>query len=104
MDHFTAGFEVFRKKNDEIFEHEEKKEFSNIEMEIIELLDTRIRPSVAADGGDIVFVSFHEGIVRLKLKGACSGCPSSSVTLKQGIEKMLQHYIPEVESIEEVME
>lgn len=105
MDHFTAGLEIFRKKNDEYFEDQDNlREYSDIEKEIIELLDTRIRPSVAADGGDIVFVSFSDGIVRLKLKGACAGCPSSSVTLKQGVESMLKHYIPEVESIEEVLE
>ena len=104
MDHFTAGFQVFRKQNNEEQEEVVKREFSNIELEIIELLDTRIRPSVAVDGGDIVFVSFENGIVKLKLKGACAGCPSSSITLKNGIENMLKHYIPEVESIEEVVE
>jgi Fe-S cluster biogenesis protein NfuA len=64
--------------------------------QIKELLDTRIRPAVAVDGGDITFSRYEKGVVHLKLKGACSGCPSSSVTLKNGIENMLRHYIPEV--------
>jgi len=64
--------------------------------QIRELLDTRIRPAVAQDGGDIVFHSFEDGIVYLKMQGACSGCPSSTATLKSGIENMLKHYVPEV--------
>ncbi|CAI5462177.1 unnamed protein product [Closterium sp. Yama58-4] len=73
---------------------------------IRELLETRIRPAVLEDGGDIDFVDFDEatGIVYLRMKGACSGCPSSSVTLKSGVENMLTHYIPEVNSVKEVME
>ena len=69
---------------------------------IKELLDTRIRPTVMEDGGDIRFVSFEDGIVKLALQGSCSGCPSSSVTLKNGIENMMQFYIPEVLSVEAV--
>lgn len=69
---------------------------------IKELLDTRIRPTVMEDGGDIRFVSFDDGIVKLALQGSCSGCPSSSVTLKNGIENMMQFYIPEVLSVEAV--
>lgn len=69
---------------------------------IKELLDTRIRPTVMEDGGDIRFVSFEEGVVKLALQGSCSGCPSSSVTLKNGIENMMQFYIPEVLSVESV--
>lgn len=64
--------------------------------QIKELLDTRIRPAVAQDGGDIVFQDFKEGILYLKMQGACSGCPSSSATLKSGIENMMRHYVPEV--------
>ena len=64
--------------------------------QIRELLDTRIRPAVAQDGGDIVFHSFESGVVYLKMQGACSGCPSSTATLKSGIENMLRHYVPEV--------
>ena len=64
--------------------------------QIKELLDTRVRPAVAQDGGDIVFHGFEEGIVYLSMRGACAGCPSSTATLKMGIENMLRHYIPEV--------
>lgn len=73
--------------------------------QIQELIETRVRPAVAQDGGDITFHSWdHEaGVVRLLMKGACSGCPSSTVTLKQGIESMLRHYVPEVRSVEQVV-
>ena len=72
---------------------------------IKELLETRIRPAVQEDGGDIVFKGFDaaSGVVTLKMMGACSGCPSSSATLKHGIENMLRHYVPEVRSVEQVM-
>jgi Fe-S cluster biogenesis protein NfuA len=72
--------------------------------QIIELIDIKVRPAVAMDGGDIVFHSFENGIVKLILKGSCSGCPSSTITLKNGIENMLKHYIPEVEAVEQVDE
>jgi Fe-S cluster biogenesis protein NfuA len=68
--------------------------------QIIELIETRVRPAVAQDGGDIVFHSFEEGIVKLEMHGSCSGCPSSTATLKSGIENMLKHYIPEVVAVE----
>lgn len=68
--------------------------------QIIELIETRVRPAVAQDGGDIVFHSFEDGIVRLEMHGACAGCPSSTATLKNGIENMLKHYIPEVVAVE----
>lgn len=70
-----------------------------IAQEIRDLIDTRVRPAVAMDGGDIVFERFEEGIVYVSLKGACSGCPSSTATLKSGIETMLKHYIPEVSEV-----
>lgn len=72
--------------------------------EIIELIDTRVRPAVAQDGGDILFHSFiaESGTVRLKMRGACSGCPSSTMTLKAGIENLLKHYIPEIKTVEAV--
>lgn len=75
---------------------------SQIEKDIIELLDTRVRPAVAQDGGDIVFDRFEDGIVYVHLQGACSGCPSSTLTLKSGVENMLRHYIPEVEEVRAV--
>ena len=70
--------------------------------QIRELIETRVRPAVAQDGGDIVYRGFREGIVYLALHGACSGCPSSTATLKQGIESLLKHYVPEVESVEAI--
>ncbi len=70
--------------------------------QIKELLDTRVRPAVAGDGGDIVFHGYRDGIVKLHMQGACSGCPSSRATLKHGIENMLRHYVPEVVSVEQV--
>lgn len=73
-----------------------------ISAQIIELLDTRVRPAVAMDGGDIVFDRFEDGIVFLHLRGACSGCPSSTATLKSGIENMLKHYVPEVHEVRAV--
>jgi len=69
---------------------------------IKELLDTRVRPAVANDGGDIVYRDFKDGIVYLNMQGACSGCPSSSMTLKSGIENMLKHYIPEITEVRSV--
>ena len=69
---------------------------------IKEVLDSKIRPAVARDGGDITFKSFVDGIVTVELKGSCSGCPSSIMTLKQGVQNLLCHYIPEVKSVEAV--
>tara|TARA_Y100000590_G_scaffold274445_1_gene308129 strand:- start:1099 stop:1641 length:543 start_codon:yes stop_codon:yes gene_type:complete len=74
-------------------------EFGNIEEKIINILDTKIRPAVAKDGGDIKFDKYEEGIVTVKLQGSCSGCPSSTMTLKQGVENLLRHYIPEVKKV-----
>jgi Fe-S cluster biogenesis protein NfuA len=73
--------------------------------EIKELLDTRIRPAVAQDGGDILFSRFDEktGVVWLNMRGACSGCPSSTATLKAGVENMLKHYVPEVTGVEQTL-
>ena len=77
---------------------------SDIVTQIKELIEVKVRPAVAMDGGDIIFHSFENGVVYLVLKGSCSGCPSSTVTLKNGIENMLKHYIPEVEAVEQVSE
>lgn len=80
--------------------------YSAEEQEIVdqikEMIETRVRPAVAQDGGDIVFHSFKDGIVKLEMHGACSGCPSSTATLKSGIENMLKHYVPEVIAVEAV--
>lgn len=77
-------------------------ENTEIVAEIIEILDQKVRPAVAQDGGDIIFDRFEEGIVYLKMQGACSGCPSSTLTLKSGIENMLKHYVPEVTEVRSV--
>jgi Fe-S cluster biogenesis protein NfuA len=73
-----------------------------VEQRIREILDTQIRPAVAMDGGDIVFVRFENGVVQLRMQGACGGCPSSTATLRQGIEARLRHFIPQVERVEAV--
>ena len=78
------------------------EEDDEIVKQIKELIEVKVRPAVAMDGGDIIFHSFEDGIVKLQLKGSCSGCPSSTITLKSGIENMLKHYIPEVISVEQV--
>ena len=75
---------------------------TKVTKKIVQLLDERVRPAVAMDGGDIIFHSFENGTVYLEMYGACSGCPSSTATLKMGIENMLRHYIPEVHSVEAV--
>ncbi len=72
---------------------------ADIVMQIKELIETRVRPAVANDGGDIIYKGFREGVVYLAMQGACSGCPSSSATLKQGIEGLLKHYVPEVTEV-----
>ena len=77
-------------------------EDAEIVAQIRELIETRVRPAVAQDGGDIVYRGFREGTVYLALHGACSGCPSSTMTLKNGIESLLKHYVPEVEAVEAV--
>ena len=81
---------------------ESNSNLSEIEQNIIKILDQKIRPAVAKDGGDIKFKEFKNGIVRVQLQGSCSGCPSSSMTLKQGVQNLLCHYIPEVKSVEAV--
>lgn len=100
MEHFVANLPVV---TDMSIEGSAQHETSDpLIHQIRELLDTRIRPAVAQDGGDIVFHSFEEGIVYLKMQGACSGCPSSTATLKSGIENMLRHYVPEVQEVRAV--
>ena len=78
---------------------EKKKEHSEIEQKIISILETKIRPAVAKDGGDIKFKEFKDGIVKVELQGSCSGCPSSTMTLKQGVQNLLCHYLPEVKEV-----
>lgn len=103
LEHFIAGRPVITdgqensQKNHG--EHEDIEE-DEIVKEIKELIEIKVRPAVAQDGGDITFKSFKNGIVYLEMHGACSGCPSSTITLKNGIENMLKHYIPEVIAVE----
>ena len=82
----------------ELFE-EKKSELKEIEKKIINLLETKIRPAVAKDGGDIKFREFKNGVVKVELQGSCSGCPSSTMTLKQGVQNLLCHYLPEVKEV-----
>ena len=86
----------------EISKSDEKKDFKEIEKKIIKILETKIKPAVARDGGDIKFVAFKEGIVTVQLQGSCSGCPSSTITLKRGVENLLTHYIPDVKQVEAI--
>ena len=81
---------------------EENEDYSEIEKKIIKILNEKIRPAVAKDGGDIKFKEFKNGIVKVQLQGSCSGCPSSTMTLKQGVQNLLCHYIPEVKNVEAI--
>ncbi len=101
MEHFTADRPTLL--SDAGDGHAESDgDDDEIVVQIKELLDTRVRPSVAQDGGDITFQGFEKGVVYLAMKGSCSGCPSSTATLKHGIENMLRHYIPEVVEVRAV--
>ena len=84
---------------DKEIDEKEKSNFAEIENKIISILDSKIRPAVAKDGGDIKFKEFKDGIVKVQLQGSCSGCPSSTMTLKQGVQNLLCHYIPEVKEV-----
>lgn len=99
MDHFNSGDPVI---NEAAGGAEGGESDSDVVKQIKELLDTRVRPAVAQDGGDIIFRSFEDGIVYLHLQGSCSGCPSSTATLKHGIENMLKYYVPEVVAVQAV--
>ncbi len=102
LEHFIAGLPIINDFSAEPAETNSKLDSGDpIIQQIKEIIDTRVRPSVAMDGGDISFESFEEGVVYLKLKGACSGCPSSTETLKMGVENMLKYYVPEVLSVEQ---
>ncbi len=83
-------------------EFENTDNFNEIEEKIIKILDQKIRPAVARDGGDIRFKEFKDGVVKVQLQGSCSGCPSSTMTLKQGVQNLLCHYLPEVKSVEAI--
>lgn len=103
MDHLVSKQPILKSlKASSSAAAESREEDSEVVHQIKELLEKRIRPAVAMDGGDIVFVKFEDGIVYLNLQGACSGCPSSTVTLKSGIENMLKHYVPEVIEVQAI--
>jgi Fe-S cluster biogenesis protein NfuA len=104
MEHFMSGEPILSRDaganesaQDEYFAPEHAETVAQIK----DLLETRVRPTVAADGGDIVFRAFKDGVVYLHMKGACSGCPSSTATLKRGIQNLLCHFVPEVKSVEQ---
>jgi len=108
LDHFSSGAPLFKPgsaadisiASDAAIE--DRPEDAEIVAQIRELIETRVRPAVAQDGGDIVYRGFSDGTVYLALHGACAGCPSSTMTLKNGIEGLLKHYVPEVEAVEAV--
>jgi Fe-S cluster biogenesis protein NfuA len=104
MEHFTAGLPLIEAGEESEAEPAYSEEESEIVEQIKELIDTRVRPAVANDGGDIIFKKFdgESGVVFLHMRGSCAGCPSSTMTLKNGIENMLRHYIPEVNAVEAI--
>ena len=102
MDFLQSGEEILNEESGDSSDDIHEGPYSETVKKIIDLLDTRVRPAVAQDGGDITFQSFEEGIVYLHMQGACAGCPSSTMTLKMGIENLLKHYIPEVNEVRPV--
>lgn len=105
MDQFVSGAPIVEEKTaaNVALNDSSTVDDDALSKQIRELIDTRVRPAVAQDGGDIIFKGFEDGVVKLELHGACSGCPSSTATLKNGIENMLKHYVPEVVAVEAVM-
>ena len=99
-DYYSKGNQVAVSK--ELSKKDTKNESNEVIIKIKEVLDSKVRPAVARDGGDITFKSFKDGIVTVELKGSCSGCPSSVMTLKQGVQNLMCHYIPEVKSVEAI--
>jgi Fe-S cluster biogenesis protein NfuA len=106
MDHYLSGAPVLTGANAEADAVASEEFFDESDGEIVstikQLLDTRVRPAVAQDGGDITFHGFKEGVVFLNMKGSCAGCPSSTATLKHGIENLLRHFVPEVSEVRAV--
>ncbi|MEM8870292.1 MAG: NifU family protein [Pseudomonadota bacterium] len=102
MEHFQSGQPVMEGDTGAVGHAEHDGPDSHVVGQIKELLDTRVRPAVAQDGGDITFHGFERGVVYLHMQGACAGCPSSTMTLKMGIENLLRHYIPEVTEVRPV--
>ena len=104
MEHFMSGMPVIREEQAansgaEFFAAEDAETVATIK----ELIETRVRPAVAQDGGDITFQGFRDGVVFLNMRGSCAGCPSSTATLKHGIQNLLRHFVPEVQQVEQVV-
>ena len=97
-DFYLSGKECVIERNLQ----ENNNELEDIEKKIVKILDEKIRPAVAKDGGDIKFKEFNNGVVKVQLQGSCSGCPSSTMTLKQGVQNLLCHYLPEVKKVEAI--
>ena len=97
-DFYLSGKECVIERNLQ----ENSNELKDIEKKIVKILDEKIRPAVAKDGGDIKFKEFKNGVVKVQLQGSCSGCPSSTMTLKQGVQNLLCHYLPEVKKVEAI--
>ena len=95
-DYYSNGNEIVIDKE---VKNSTNKDLSEIEKKIVKILETKVRPAVARDGGDIKFKEFKDGVVTVNLQGSCSGCPSSTMTLKQGVQNLLCHYIPEIKEV-----
>ena len=101
MDHSLSGMPAINQ--DEVNKREEATQSDPIIQQIMAVLDERVRPAVANDGGDVVFDKFEDGVLYLHMRGACAGCPSATMTLKQGIENMMKHFVPEVSEVRQVL-
>ena len=95
-DYYSDGNEIVLDKESK---NSQIKDLSDVEKKIVQILETKVRPAVARDGGDIKFKEFKNGVVTVSLQGSCSGCPSSTMTLKQGVQNLLCHYIPEIKEV-----
>ena len=98
-EYYANGKEIILEEKPQ---RENVENYQEIEKQIIQILDTKIKPAVARDGGDIKFIEFKNGIVKVQLRGSCAGCPSSVITLKQGVQNLLTHYIPDVKQVEAI--
>ena len=94
---YDQGNELIIDKN---FNKNNSEDYKDIEKKIINILETKVKPAVANDGGDIKFLNYKDGVVKVKLQGSCSGCPSSTITLKRGVQNLLKHYIPDIKQVE----
>ena len=94
---FEEGNQLIVDKN---LNNKDIKDYKDIEKKIVHILESKVKPAVANDGGDIKFLNYKDGVVKVKLQGSCSGCPSSTITLKRGVQNLLQHYIPEIKQVE----